>query len=59
VRPFQNLAHDWKLIREWKYKLQLLFMKPGWLPQQYGGYREPIEVKPESYQKFDTGSLQP
>jgi sterol desaturase/sphingolipid hydroxylase (fatty acid hydroxylase superfamily) len=55
VRPFQNLAHDWKLIREWKYKLQLLFKKPGWLPQKYGGYREPIEVNPESYQKFDTG----
>jgi len=54
VRPFQNLARDWKLVHEWKYKLQLLFMKPGWLPQKYGGYRAPKEVFPETYVKFQT-----
>ncbi|MFI5135581.1 MAG: sterol desaturase family protein, partial [Chitinophagales bacterium] len=54
VRPFQNLWRDWKIIPEWKYKLQLLFMKPGWLPQQYGGYRAPKEIFPETYVKFET-----
>jgi len=53
-RPFSNLWADWKMIPEWKYKFQLLFMKPGWLPEKYGGYREPKEVFPESYQKFET-----
>ena len=54
VRPFQNLARDWKLVHEWKYKLQLLFMKPGWLPEKYGGYRAPKEVLEETYEKFET-----
>lgn len=54
VRPFQNLIRDWQMVHEWKYKLQLLFMKPGWLPQAYGGYRAPQEVSPESYLKFET-----
>jgi alkylglycerol monooxygenase len=54
VRPFQNLIRDWKIVHEWKYKLQLLFMKPGWLPEKYGGYRAPKEVFPETYVKFET-----
>ena len=53
-RPLSNLWADWRVIREWKYKIQLLFMKPGWLPEKYGGYRSPKEVFPESYRKFET-----
>lgn len=54
VRPFENLVRDWKLVKEWKYRIQLLFMKPGWLPAKYGGYREPPEVREDTYVKFET-----
>lgn len=54
VRPFENLVRDWKLVKEWKYRIQLLFMKPGWLPAKYGGYREPPDVREDTYVKFET-----
>jgi len=54
VRPFRNLQRDWQMISEWRYKLLLLFKPPGWLPLQYGGYRHPKEVFPETYEKFET-----
>lgn len=53
LRPFRNMRNDWKTIKEWRYRLQLLFMKPGWLPEKYGGYRAPKEVYTESYVKFN------
>lgn len=54
IRPFTSLMADLRLVKEWPDKFRLLFMKPGWLPQKYGGYRAPQTVSPESYQKFDT-----
>jgi sterol desaturase/sphingolipid hydroxylase (fatty acid hydroxylase superfamily) len=54
LRPFTNLWLDFKLVKEWPGKIRLLFMKPGWLPEKYGGYRAPKEVMPESYEKFET-----
>jgi hypothetical protein len=54
LRPFTNLWLDFKLVKELPGKIRLLFMKPGWLPEKYGGYRAPKEVMPESYEKFET-----
>lgn len=54
VKPFTNLWSDLKIVKEWKYKFQLLWMPPGWLPKKYGGYREPKDVVPETYEKFET-----
>lgn len=52
--PFTNMWSDLKLIKEWPDKIRLLFMKPGWLPEKYGGYRAPKAVKAETYEKFNT-----
>lgn len=46
--------NDLKLVKEWPDKIRLLFMKPGWLPLKYGGYRKPKVVQVESYEKFNT-----
>ena len=54
IRPFTSLFADFNLVNEWPDKIRLLFMKPGWLPKKYGGYRAPKKVEPESYHKFDT-----
>lgn len=54
VSPFKNMWSDLKLVKEWPDKIRLLFMKPGWLPEKYGGYREPKVVQVVSYEKFNT-----
>jgi sterol desaturase/sphingolipid hydroxylase (fatty acid hydroxylase superfamily) len=53
-RPFSNMWNDFQIIREWPDKIKVLFMKPGWLPEKYGGYRAPKIVNPETYEKFNT-----
>lgn len=53
-RPFTNLWSDLKMVKEWPDKIRLLFMKPGWLPEKYGGYRAPKMVLTETYEKFNT-----
>lgn len=54
LRPFTNIWHDWQLIKEWPDKIRLLFMKPGWLPEKYGGFRAPKPLEVNSYAKFNT-----
>ncbi|MFI5171287.1 MAG: sterol desaturase family protein [Chitinophagales bacterium] len=34
-------------------KIKLLFKKPGWMPDEYGGYQNPPAVSTKSYIKFD------
>ena len=41
---------------ELKNKLKYLFYKPGWLPEEMGGYQPPSAVDKSSYQKFNTFS---
>ncbi|MEO6167032.1 MAG: sterol desaturase family protein [Chitinophagales bacterium] len=53
-RPFTNMWIDLKMVKEWPDKIRLLFMKPGWLPEKYGGYRAPKIVLTETYEKFNT-----
>lgn len=54
LSPFTNMWSDLRLVKEWPDKIKLLFMKPGWLPAKYGGYREPKAVQADSYVKFNT-----
>lgn len=53
-RPFSNMWNDFQIVKEWPDKIKVLFMKPGWLPEKYGGYRAPKIVDSETYEKFNT-----
>ena len=40
----------------WHDKIRYLFNKPGWFPQELGGYRPAPSVDKTRYQKYDTPS---
>lgn len=41
-------------ISGWKNKLKFLFYKPGWFPEEMGGYQSVPEIDKNTYKKFDT-----
>lgn len=50
---YADIWHDFKRIPKWSDKLKFIFKKPGWLPEEMGGYRKPYDVDPATYQKYD------
>lgn len=52
VQHVGNIWEDFRRVRGFRNKWMVLFGKPGWLPEELGGYRAPSEVSPE-YHKFD------
>ena len=59
--PFwANFEHYGRMYRELQVipgftnKLKYLFKKPGWLPDEMGGYRSPKNVDKGSYRKYST-----
>lgn len=48
---YADLWRDLKKPMSWKNRIKLLFNKPGWLPDELGGYRQPQPV-PKDFQKF-------
>lgn len=53
VRPFLNL---WKEIQEVPglgNKFKLVWMPPGWFPEELGGFRPPQPVDKANYEKYD------
>jgi sterol desaturase/sphingolipid hydroxylase (fatty acid hydroxylase superfamily) len=56
IHHYRNLANDFIKVRGVKNKLGVLFNKPGWLPEEMGGYRAPQDV-PDDYRKFDSQEL--
>ena len=53
---YAQMGSDLKRIRRWKDKGKYLFMKPGWLPEELGGYQAAPDVDSVSYQKYHTPS---
>jgi len=59
-----NLAHyadiweDVKRIPRWSDKLKFMVMKPGWLPEDMGGYRKPHNIDPKTYSKYNVHASQ-
>ncbi|TVR82520.1 MAG: sterol desaturase family protein [Chitinophagaceae bacterium] len=41
---------------KWKDKLKLIFARPGWLPDELGGYQAPKEVDEKQFKKYDTNA---
>jgi hypothetical protein len=44
-------------MSKWKDKLRIIFARPGWLPEELGGYQAPPEVDKGTYTKYDTANL--
>ena len=55
---YADIWHDIKRIPRWSDKIKFVFMKPGWLPQEMGGYRQPFDIDPETYHKYDVNASQ-
>jgi sterol desaturase/sphingolipid hydroxylase (fatty acid hydroxylase superfamily) len=53
VQHFERIWIDLKQVPGIWNKIQLLFRKPGWLPEEMGGYRAPQEVDRSAYRKFE------
>ncbi|MDX1628377.1 MAG: sterol desaturase family protein [Fulvivirga sp.] len=60
-----NLSHYyqmWHTLREipnFKDKLKFIFYKPGWLPDNMGGYRPAPKVDKQQYQKYNALAPKP
>lgn len=52
VQHVGNIWEDFRRVKGFRNKWMVLFGKPGWLPEELGGYRAPREVAPD-YHKFD------
>jgi alkylglycerol monooxygenase len=53
---YSEMGKDLKRITRWSDKVKYLFMKPGWMPDELGGYRAAPEVDKSTYTKYETPS---
>lgn len=56
LQHYLDLADQIRSTPGWKNKLKVTFYKPGWRPEQQGGYQK-IEDVDKSYQKYDTNPM--
>lgn len=54
VSHYIEMGNDLKRIRRWSDRIKYLFKKPGWLPEELGGYRAAPAVDKQTYRKYDT-----
>lgn len=46
-------------IKGWKNKVKFLFAKPGWFPEEMGGYKAPPEVDKKTFRKYQPNTPAP
>lgn len=56
VHHYADMYQQMKHIKGFKNKLKFTFYKPGWLPEEMGGYQSAPVVDKANYSKFDTWS---
>ncbi|MDH5366886.1 MAG: sterol desaturase family protein [Cyclobacteriaceae bacterium] len=54
IEPYVNIWKHLILIKGIGNKIKYLFKKPGWLPQEMGGYQSAPELDNASYVKYST-----
>ncbi len=54
ISHYAEMGNDLKRIPRWRDRIRYLFKKPGWLPEDMGGYRAAPEVDKAAYKKYDT-----
>lgn len=53
LNHYHEMYHTAKAIPNWKDKLKFMFYKPGWLPEEMGGYQAAPEVDKNTYSKYN------
>lgn len=53
---YTRMVADMKAIKGISNKLRFIINKPGWYPEEMGGYQPAPEVDKSSYKKFDTNN---
>ena len=53
IQPFVRLWYEVKRVPGFINKLRFIFAKPGWYPEEMGGFKPAPEVHRESYRKFN------
>ena len=43
-------------MSSWKDRIKMIFAKPGWLPDELGGYQAPREIDKNAYRKYNTAT---
>ncbi len=51
---YAGMANDIKQIPDWRDRIKYLFKKPGWFPNNRGGFRVAPEIDPATFKKYDT-----
>jgi len=51
---YASMAQDMKRITRWSDKIKYMFMKPGWMPEDLGGYQAAPAINKQAYKKYDT-----
>src|SRR5690606_7500822 len=51
---YADMAKDLRRIPRWSDRLRYVFAKPGWLPEDLGGYRAAPDVDRSTYTKYVT-----
>lgn len=51
---YSMMAGELKVIPRWSDKIRYLFKKPGWFPEELGGYRPAPVVVKGAYSKYET-----
>jgi sterol desaturase/sphingolipid hydroxylase (fatty acid hydroxylase superfamily) len=51
---YATMSREMKMIHSWTDKVRYLFKKPGWLPENLGGYRSAPVLDRDHYQKYQT-----
>ncbi|MBY0433325.1 MAG: sterol desaturase family protein [Cyclobacteriaceae bacterium] len=54
VNHYATMASELKMIHSWRDKIRYLFNKPGWLPENLGGYRPAPAIDSAHFHKYDT-----
>lgn len=52
---YNTMANDLRSIKGLKNKIKYIFYKPGWFPEEMGGYQQVPDI-PETYEKYNTSS---
>jgi alkylglycerol monooxygenase len=52
ISHYADMYQKWGQIKGWKNKVKFLLKKPGWLPEEMGGYQAPPEVDKAHYRKY-------
>lgn len=57
VEHYHFMWQQLRTIRRWTDKIRYLIKKPGWMPEDQGGYTPAPHVEKSTYRKFETTNI--